>query len=215
VWVVFFHDGEVIPTAATHDRAHVTHTHPDGSAAAAYLWARRYSFARRARSSPSRVTLTRVHVQVGGAAAGETGEPSFQDWSFEVIKIAGFLLSHGAQLVYTADDAYNPSIDSKHPGLVFPLPGPGMFAAMMRKLMYPAGSDAVACPGKGGNQGGKYMMERARQMLIEQGHDGDPAKIMMVRRTPNPDRIPPYPSPSPTHDGHPAKNMAVRRYPYP
>ena len=44
-----------------------------------------------------------------------------------------------------------------------------MFAAMMRKLMYPAGKDAIACPGKGGNVGGKYMMEAARQMLIEQG----------------------------------------------
>jgi hypothetical protein len=55
-----------------------------------------------------------------------------------------------------------------------------MFAAMMRKLMYPAGRDAVACAGKGGNQGGEFMMERARQMLIAQGHDGDPSRIMMV-----------------------------------
>ena len=55
-----------------------------------------------------------------------------------------------------------------------------MFAAMMRKLMYPAGRDAIACAGKGGNQGGRFIMERARQMLIEQGHDGDPTKICMV-----------------------------------
>ena len=32
--------------------------------------------------------------------------------------------------------AFNPSFDPKHPGMVFPLPGPGMFAAMMMKLMY-------------------------------------------------------------------------------
>ena len=110
---------------------------------------------------------------------GGDGE-SFQDWSFEVIKIASFLLSHGAKLVYTADDAFNPSIDPKHPGLVFPLPGPGMFAEMMRKLMYPYRKDAIACVGKGGNQGDWYMMEAARQMLLDQGHDGDPSKIIMV-----------------------------------
>ena len=114
------------------------------------------------------------------------------------------MLSHGAQLVYTADDAFNPSVDPDHPGLVFPLPGPGsskqlymnerhplttsrmakhrpgMFAAMMRTLMYPAGSESVACAGKGGNKGGEMMMERARQMLIAQGHDGDPSTICMV-----------------------------------
>lgn len=136
---------------------------------------------------------------------GEVGGPGCdtREWSFEVIKIAGyplprlplptlpltltclslssgFLLSHGAQLVYTADDAFNPSVDPDHPGLVFPLPGPGMFAAMMRTLMYPAGSESVACAGKGGNKGGEMMMERARQMLIAQGHDGDPSTICMV-----------------------------------
>jgi len=120
-------------------------------------------------------------VRAVGGEAEEGGEAhAFQDWSFEVIKIAGFLLSHGAQLVYTAEDAYNPSVDPKHPGLVFPLPGPGMFAAMMRKLMYPYKKDAIACAGKGGNQGGTYMMEAARRMLIAQGHDGDPTKILMV-----------------------------------
>ena len=113
-----------------------------------------------------------------------TGESGFEDWSINVIKLAGLLLSHGAQFVYTADDvtltqtrprsrtyvhakshsalvpvfmlpchvnspfalhpvhplgstwqAFNPSFDPKHPGMVFPLPGPGMFAAMMMKLM--------------------------------------------------------------------------------
>jgi len=55
-----------------------------------------------------------------------------------------------------------------------------MFAGMMRTLMYPAGSESVACAGKGGNRGGEYMMERARQMLVAQGHDGDPSTICMV-----------------------------------
>ena len=57
-----------------------------------------------------------------------------------------------------------------------------MFAAMMKKLMYPAGRHAIACAGKGGNQGGKYIMERARQMLIEQGHDGDRTSLGVEAR---------------------------------
>jgi len=116
---------------------------------------------------------------IGGQADAAHGE-GFRDWGFEVVKIASFLLSHGAQFVYTADDAYNPSVDPRHPGLVFPLPGPGMFAAMMHKLMYPHGKSSVACAGKGGNKGGKYMMEQARRMLMEQGHSGSPDEIMMV-----------------------------------
>ena len=95
-----------------------------------------------------------------GSIGGDDESCGFADWSFEVIKIASFLLSHGAQFVYTADDAYNPSMDPSHPGLVFPLPGPGMFAAMMRKLMFPHAKDRVACAGKGGNQGGRCVHGR-------------------------------------------------------
>ena len=50
----------------------------------------------------------------------------FSDWSFEVVKAATLLLSHGAQFTYTADDAFNPSVDPNHPGMMFPQPGPGM-----------------------------------------------------------------------------------------
>ena len=39
---------------------------------------------------------------IGGHSDGASGQPGFEDWGFQVIKIAGFLLSHGAQLVYTA-----------------------------------------------------------------------------------------------------------------
>ena len=117
---------------------------------------------------------------LGGLIDETSGERGFDDWGFEVIKYAGFLLSHGAQFVYTADDAFNPSVDPKHPGLVFPLPGPGMFANMMKTLMFPHGRHAVSCVGKGGKAGATYMMERARQMLIAQGHSGDPSRIMMV-----------------------------------
>ena len=46
------------------------------------------------------------------------------------------MLSHGAELIVTAEDAFNPSIDPDYPRTVFPLPGPGMFASMFRKLMY-------------------------------------------------------------------------------
>lgn len=39
------------------------------------------------------------------------------DWSFDVIKKASILLSHGAEFVCTAEDAFNPTSDG------FPLPG--------------------------------------------------------------------------------------------
>ena len=63
---------------------------------------------------------------------------------------------------------------------MFPLPGPGMFAEMMRKLMYPHGKDAIFCCGKGGNMGGKYMMEPAIELLRQQGHSGERRRIVMV-----------------------------------
>lgn len=124
-----------------------------------------------------------VHFIDGGIVGKQdivSGKQGFEDWGFEIIKITSFLLAHGAQFVYTADDSFNPCLDPKFPGLVFPQPGPGMFAAMLLKLMYPHGKNRVACTGKGGNVGGKYMMEKARQMLVAQGHSGDPDTIMMV-----------------------------------
>jgi hypothetical protein len=56
-----------------------------------------------------------------------------------------------------------------------------MFASLFRKLMYPTDKQSCACAGKGGNQGGTFMMEAARDMLKSQGHDGDRNKILMVR----------------------------------
>lgn len=115
-----------------------------------------------------------------GADGPGTGQSSFCDWGFDVVKIAGLLVTNGAQFAYTADDAFNPSVDSKHPGIVFPLPGPGMFAAMMLKLMYPHRKDSAFCAGKGGNVGIEYMMERGIAMLQEQGHSGNLDEILMV-----------------------------------
>ena len=85
----------------------------------------------------------------------------------------------GAQMVHTADDAFNPSLDPDFPGVLFPLPGPGMFAAAFRKLMHP-NTNVIACAGKGGDHGGTFMMEAARSMLQKQGHNGDRSKILMV-----------------------------------
>jgi len=118
-------------------------------------------------------------------------------------------LAHGAQFVYTADDAYNPSVDPRHPGVIFPLPGPGMFAEMLKKLMFPHGRNnfcagpqplciaraaahtsrndlsaranlPIGCAGKGGNQSTQYMFNRAVKQLIQQGHSGDRSTILMV-----------------------------------
>ena len=60
-----------------------------------------------------------------------TGERGFADWSYDVIKKTSFVLAHGAKLIATAEDAFNPSTDG------MPLPGPGMLVAMFRKLLHP------------------------------------------------------------------------------
>jgi ribonucleotide monophosphatase NagD (HAD superfamily) len=41
-----------------------------------------------------------------------TGEAGFADWSYDVIKKVSFVLSHGAHLIATAEDAFNPSTDN-------------------------------------------------------------------------------------------------------
>ena len=103
-----------------------------------------------------------------------TGEAGFADWSFDVIKKASYMLSHGAELIVTAEDAFNPSLDPDYPQSVFPLPGPGMFASMFRKLMYPRGEGKLRVCGKGGAEGDEFMIGHALQMLRQQGHNGDP-----------------------------------------
>ena len=57
-----------------------------------------------------------------------------------------------AHLIATAEDAFNPSTDN------MPLPGPGMFCAMFRKLLHPLGGDRLHICGKGGDEGDKYML---------------------------------------------------------
>ena len=119
-------------------------------------------------------------------AIGETSCPSgsgkegVSDWSFETIQKAAYMCHAGAQFVYTADDAFNPSVDERWPGMVFPQPGPGMFAAMMKTVMFPEQSASWCCCGKGGNVGKTYMMEHAIKMLQVQGHSGDRSRIMMI-----------------------------------
>ena len=110
----------------------------------------------------------------------KTGTPGCSDWSFELIRILSLLDAHRAELVYTADDAFNPLLDDEYSGYVWPTPGPGMFAEMLKKIMYPLGRDKVHCLGKGGNEGRRYMLERAIEMLRAQGHDGDRSKIMII-----------------------------------
>eukprot|EP00966_Prymnesium_polylepis_P181671 4208505-Prymnesium_polylepis.1 len=39
-----------------------------------------------------------------------------------------------------------------------PLPGPGMFCAMFRKLLHPLGQGRLHVCGKGGNEGMEYMV---------------------------------------------------------
>ena len=161
------------------------------------------------RASPSVFVVFFHDGSIGGSSTTcpQSGMPGFDDWGFEVVKAAGFLLAHGAHFVYTADDAFNPSADPEYPGMIFPLPGPGesiafidafsihripeakhgaslacagMFAEMLKKIMYPEGRHSFSCAGKGGNVGRTFMMEAAIEMLRAQGHSGDRSKIMMV-----------------------------------
>jgi len=134
------------------------------------------------RARPSVFVVFFHDGSIGGSSTTcpQSGMPGFDDWGFEVVKAAGFLLAHGAHFVYTADDAFNPSADPVYPGMIFPLPGPGMFAEMLKKIMYPEGRHSFSCAGKGGNVGRTFMMEAAIEMLRAQGHCGDRSKIMMV-----------------------------------
>ena len=50
---------------------------------------------------------------------------------------------YGAQLVYTADDSSNPSVDEAYGGYVWPQPGPGMFARLLITIMQPRASSRV------------------------------------------------------------------------
>ena len=87
------------------------------------------------RESPSAFVVFFHDGSIGGSSTTcpQSGMPGFDDWGFEVVKAAGFLLGHGAHLVYTADDAFNPSADPMYPGMVFPLPGPGEWIRLRRE----------------------------------------------------------------------------------
>jgi hypothetical protein len=121
-----------------------------------------------------------IDGSIAETADPTSGEAGVSDWSYETIRKAAYMCHAGAEFVYTADDAFNPSVDEEFPGMVFPSPGPGMFAAMMKTVMFPQQSAHVACCGKGGNVGRTYMMEHAIKMLELQGHSGDRSRIMMI-----------------------------------
>jgi len=100
------------------------------------------------------------------------------DWSFQLFSAMTILVRFGAEFIYTAEDATNPSIDERYPGVDFPIPGPGMFVNLLKTSMLEQAR--CYCCGKGGNAGRRYMMDRAIQMLIEQGHSGKRDEIMIV-----------------------------------
>mmetsp|Transcript_9937 Transcript_9937/g.26436 ORF Transcript_9937/g.26436 Transcript_9937/m.26436 type:complete len:429 (+) Transcript_9937:196-1482(+) len=165
-------------------------------------WAK---YAQEYRAAHGRAGVFVVHFTdgtVGKMVDPRTGQSSYSDWNYSVFRKSTYLLTHGAMFVYTADDAFNPSVDPDFPGMMFALPGPGMFAAAMRKVMYPAAASSdpdaaphsgatgsgelnadgefIACAGKGGNRGGQYMMQHALSMLRQQGHSGRLDEVMMV-----------------------------------
>ena len=145
---------------------------------------------------------------ISGVADPRTGEIGFADWSYDVIKKTSFVLSHGgmpplrgafqtltgrpgysstsdahafafpyalgttAHLIATAEDAFNPSTDN------MPMPGPGMFCAMFRKLLHPLGGDRLHICGKGGNEGTKYMLSHGMPEL----QTSQPSRLLFCLR---------------------------------
>ena len=95
----------------------------------------------------------------------------FADWSYDVIKKSSFVLSHGASLIATAEDAFNPSARQ------FPL-GPGMFVPCS-VLLHPLGEDRLHICGKGGAKGPIHV-EHAIGMLQAQGFEGERSRILIV-----------------------------------
>uniref|UniRef100_A0A7S2GHG6 Uncharacterized protein n=1 Tax=Octactis speculum TaxID=3111310 RepID=A0A7S2GHG6_9STRA len=101
------------------------------------------------------------------------------DWSFELLHAMTILLRFGAEFIYTAEDATNPSSDDERfPDDDFPKPGPGMFVQMLKRSMLT--ESRCFCCGKGGNVGRKFMIERAIRMLEAQGHSGRRECMMIV-----------------------------------
>ena len=79
------------------------------------------------------------------------------------------------------EDHCNPSTDPLYEGVVFPMPGPGMFVEMLKNSMPPGtGGGKTFCCGKGGNIGRTFMIDRAIQMLKARGHCGERDRIMVV-----------------------------------
>ena len=71
--------------------------------------------------------------------------------------------------------------DPLYEGVVFPMPGPGMFVEMLKNSMPPGtGGGKTFCCGKGGNIGRTFMIDRAIQMLKARGHCGERDRIMVV-----------------------------------
>lgn len=157
VVVAFFLDGEI----TTDDRAEL-------------LNAAESSAVTEGVSGESGECAARLHAL--GEARGGGG------WNYTLIKHCAFLLGHGASLVYTADDPFNPQTDpdKRHGDTLFQLPGPGMFASMLRPVLPLDSHDRFLCCGKGGNVGATYIMDAAIEMLHKQGHSGDRDRIMMV-----------------------------------
>jgi HAD superfamily hydrolase (TIGR01450 family) len=104
-----------------------------------------------------------------------------QPWSYGLIHAMTILINAGADFIYTAEDHCNPSTDPLYEGVVFPVPGPGMFVEMLKNSMPPGtGGSQTFCCGKGGNVGRTFMIDRAIQMLKAQGHCGERDRIVVI-----------------------------------
>ena len=86
-------------------------------------------------------------------------------------------------------------IDKRYPGMVFPMPGPGMFVEMLKKAMPPLSRNRCFCCGKGGNVGRKFMIDRAIQIFGAKGVCQDTflasayAKARTLRLADGPDEV--------------------------
>jgi len=92
----------------------------------------------------------------------KTGTPGCSDWSFELIRILSLLVAHRAELVYTADDAFNPLLDDEYSGYV--LLRISLSLSPSRRSAYPQENTQTQTMDGGGGQG-PHLVQNARGFL--------------------------------------------------
>ncbi|GAB5368968.1 hypothetical protein AAMO2058_001364700 [Amorphochlora amoebiformis] len=91
----------------------------------------------------------------------------YSTWDYDMLQKAVWIISNGGFLVTHARDTHNPKLarEEGFEDVDLMVPGPGTFEALIKSATYPKAIDRTFNTGKGGNLGGKYMMDKAMKML--------------------------------------------------